>query len=711
MASEGGPRERTRQAAVVAGLSSFDVPSLESVERRRLQLWTLALGLLVAVASAFAVVVALRGAILPDWLPLRVVQAALLGLVALFALYALEKEKQLRRLAHLLTEERILTVSLTERLSEVNALLEAGRAINLDLELRDVLARIANAALELLGGRDASVMLVHGESELRTVAAAGHSAAHGARVRFGQGIAGRAAANREPFLVRGAVDRPAPAAEIADLLPPTPESAMSVPLVHRGDLLGVLNVNARPPRLFTEHDLRALAVFGAQASAAVANARLLEEQRLAASRTLFQALHDGLTGLPNRACFLDRLEQALRRRAPEDSSVAVMLLDLDDFKRVNDSLGHDAGDRVLVAFADGARRRLREGDTVARFGGDEFAALVESIPSGEQAVEAARRLLGALDEPVAVGEHRLRLRASAGLALGTAGTVPARELVRRADVALTSAKQRGKGAIVVYRPDLQIGAIDRVALESELVHARERGEFEVHYQPIVQLADGRVVGVEALLRWRHRQRGLLPAAAFVPTAEQMGLLADLDLWLAREACRTALAWPGNGSAPGVFLNLAPERLRLPELSRLVGEVLAETGLPAGRLTLEIVESARLEEIPEAAVRLAELKALGVRLALDDFGSGYATLGLLQRFAVDLVKIDRVFVEGLTHEGGERTLVRAILRLADALGLDVVAEGVERDEQKTALLELGCDVAQGYLLGAPMPAGELATRLA
>jgi len=696
---------------VVAGLSSFDVPSLESVERRRLQLWTLALGLLVAVASAFAVVVALRGAILPDWLPLRVVQAALLGLVALFALYALEKEKQLRRLAHLLTEERILTVSLTERLSEVNALLEAGRAINLDLELRDVLARIANAALELLGGRDASVMLVHGESELRTVAAAGHSAAHGARVRFGQGIAGRAAANREPFLVRGAVDRPAPAAEIADLLPPTPESAMSVPLVHRGDLLGVLNVNARPPRLFTEHDLRALAVFGAQASAAVANARLLEEQRLAASRTLFQALHDGLTGLPNRACFLDRLEQALRRRAPEDSSVAVMLLDLDDFKRVNDSLGHDAGDRVLVAFADGARRRLREGDTVARFGGDEFAALVESIPSGEQAVEAARRLLGALDEPVAVGEHRLRLRASAGLALGTAGTVPARELVRRADVALTSAKQRGKGAIVVYRPDLQIGAIDRVALESELVHARERGEFEVHYQPIVQLADGRVVGVEALLRWRHRQRGLLPAAAFVPTAEQMGLLADLDLWLAREACRTALAWPGNGSAPGVFLNLAPERLRLPELSRLVGEVLAETGLPAGRLTLEIVESARLEEIPEAAVRLAELKALGVRLALDDFGSGYATLGLLQRFAVDLVKIDRVFVEGLTHEGGERTLVRAILRLADALGLDVVAEGVERDEQKTALLELGCDVAQGYLLGAPMPAGELATRLA
>jgi len=697
---------------VVAGLSSFDVPSLESVERRRLQLWTLALGLLVVVATAFAAVVALHGAILPDWLPLRVVQAALLGLVALFALYALEKEKQLRHLAHLLTEERILTASLTERLSEVNALLEAGRAINLDLELRDVLTRIANAALELLGGRDASVMLVHGEAELRTVATAGHSAAYGARVRFGQGIAGRAAASREPFLVQGAVDRPAPAAEIADLLPPAPESAMSVPLVHRGDLLGVINVNARPPRLFTEHDLRALAVFGAQASAAVANARLLEEQRLAASRTLFQALHDGLTGLPNRACFLDRLEQALRRRAPEDASVAVMLLDLDDFKRVNDSLGHEAGDRVLAAFADGARRRLREGDTVARFGGDEFAALVEAIPAPEQAVEAARRLLGALEEPVAVGEHRLRLRASVGIALGAVGALPARELMRRADVALTAAKQRGKGAIEVFRPELQSGAIDRVALESELVHARERGEFEVFYQPIVQLADGRVVGVEALLRWRHRQRGLLPAAAFVPTAEQMGMLAELDLWLAREACRAALAWPGNGSAaPGVFLNLAPERLRLPDLPRLVGGVLAETGLPPARLTLEIVESARLEEIPEAAERLAELKALGVRLALDDFGSGYATLGLLQRFAVDLVKIDRVFVEGLTHEGGERTLVRAILRLADALGLDVVAEGVEREEQKAALLELGCDVAQGYLLGEPMPASELATRLA
>ncbi len=710
MASERGAEGGARQAATVAGLSSFDVPTLESVERRRLQLWSVALGLLIVLATAFAAVVALHGAILPDWLPLRVTQVALLVLIALFAFYALEKEKQLRRLTRLLTEERILTASLTERLSEVNALLEAGRAINLDLELRDVLARIANAALELLGGRDASVMLVHGETELRTVAATGHSAAHGARLRFGEGIAGRAAASREPLLVRGAVARPAPAAEIADLIPSPPESAMSVPLVHRGDLLGVLNVNARPPRLFTEHDLRALSVFGAQASAAVANARLLEEQRLAASRTLFQALHDGLTGLPNRACFLDRLGQVLRRRTAEDVSLAVILIDLDDFKRVNDSLGHEAGDRVLVAFADGARRRVREGDTVARFGGDEFAALVEAIPSAEQAIEAARRLLGALDEPVTVGAHRLRLRASAGVVVGNAGTLPASEFVRRADVALTVAKRRGKGAIVLYEPDLQVDAIDRVALETELVDARERGEFEVHYQPIVQVADGRVVGVEALLRWRHRQRGLLPAGVFVPTAEAMGMLAQLDLWLAREACREALSWPGGEHAPAVFLNLAPERLRLPSLPVLLREILAETGLPPHRLTLEIVESARLEEIPEAAPRLAELKAVGVRLALDDFGSGYATLGLLQRFAVDMVKIDRIFVEGLTEEGGERTLVRAILRLAGALGLEVVAEGVEREEQKKALLALGCDLAQGYLLGAPMPATELAARL-
>jgi diguanylate cyclase (GGDEF)-like protein len=699
--------------ARIAELSSFANPTLDGVERRRFQLWLLAISVLLAIALGLALLAAFHGAALPSWLDLRVLQIGFLLLVVLFCWYVIEQELQLRRLSRLLIDERILTASLTQRLKEINALFEAGRAVNLDLELRDVLGRIAHGALELLAGRDASVMLRHGERELRTVAMAGNSAARGARVLFGVGVAGQVAATLEPVLVTGTVQRPELPPEIAPLVPPPPNSALCVPLIHRNELLGVLNLNARDGRDYTQHDLRALSVFGEQAASAIAHAKLLEDQQLAATRSHFKSLHDHLTGLPNRALFFDRLDDALRRRSAGGGGVAAMLLDLDDFKRVNDSLGHDAGDQVLTAFADRMRKRLRQGDIVARFGGDEFAILAEGVEGEPEALRAAQRLIASLDEPLVLGEHRIRLRATVGLAICGGEELHSRQLVQRADLALTAAKARGKAQTVVFTEALRAQAVSRFELEGELWRALEHDQLEMYYQPLVRLADSEPVGVEALLRWHHPKRGLLPAAHFVHIAEEIGALPEIDRWALGEACRLAGELPARDDSPPlpVFVNLGPQRLRDPGIVDEVRGALERSGLGPGRLTIEIVESARLDEVGDASQRLAELKALGVRLALDDFGSGYASFGHLQRLAVDLLKIDRMFVEGVENEGGERALVRAIVRLAQALDLEVVAEGIERAEQRDALIELGCGAGQGWFLARPMPRGELLEYLA
>jgi diguanylate cyclase (GGDEF)-like protein len=699
--------------ARVAGLHSFETPTLEAVERRRFQLWITALGLLLLVALALVARILFTDNFLPAWIDARVVQVALFGLVALFCAYAIEKELQLRRLTELLIAERVLTASLTQRLSEVNALLEASHALNLDLDLREVLTRIVHGARELLAARDASVMLVHGERELRTVAAAGESAARGARLRFGEGIAGRVAETREPVLISGHVERRQSNPPLHEAVPPAPESAMSLPLVHRGELLGVLNLAAPPgQRTFTEHDLRALSVFGEQAAAAIAHAKLLDDQHLAASQSRFQALHDLLTGLPNRALFLDRVEQALRRRAPDGAQAAVMFLDLDDFKRINDNLGHDAGDRFLTAFAERLRRSLRGADSVARFGGDEFALLVEGVAGEAAASEAAERVRANLEEPFQLGDRPVRLRASIGIAMAAAGSKSARELLHEADLALAVAKARGKGSHVLFDPTMRTTAVRRLDLEADLHRALPGGELEVHFQPIVSLASRAVLGVEAFLRWRHPLQGLLPAGIFVPLAEQAGLLPAFDTWALGEACRAATAF-GDGADGGwpVYVNLSPSRLGDPALVEEIGHALASTGLAPQRLALEITESAVVEDLDTAAEHLQRLKTLGVRLALDDFGTGHSSLGYLRRFPVDAVKIDRLVVDGLTRKSGEVSLVRAIVRLAHSLDLTVIAEGIETAAQVDGLLELGCSAGQGWLFAPSMSDAELASYLA
>jgi diguanylate cyclase (GGDEF)-like protein len=690
-------------AARVAELSGVAAPTLAGIERRRLQLWILATVLLVVLVTALAVLIVWQKLATPSWLTAEASLVGLVVLVVLFAAYAIDKELRLRRLTQQLLDESVLASALTNRLHEVSTLLAAAKAMKEALDLDGVLRIILDSALELLGGHDGSIMLVHGEDELRTVCTAGTSLARGARVRFGEGVAGRVAATREPVLITGALERDGLHRSVQGARPPS--SAISLPLAHHDTLLGVLNINAGTRRAFTEHDLRALALFGEHAAGAIANARLYEEQRLLASQNLFQALHDPLTCLPNRVLLIDRLERAFARRHRAGRTFALLFLDIDDFKAINDRFGHAGGDELLAAFAGRLRGCLRGGDTVARFGGDEFAVLVDELAAPGDATITAERVLRELARPFAVGDTEVTLSASIGVAVEGAGGGSAAELLRNADAAKREAKQSGKGRIVGFQDGMHADGLKVLDLEVDLRGALERGEIHAHFQPVVELATGRVVAWEALARWQHPRRGLLPAASFIPIAASLGLLGALDRRVLHQACLAARALASRlpaGEAVPVHFNLAVSRLREVGLVPEVAGILAETGVTAGQLVLEVAEEAVLRDSAGITARLANLKGLGVRLALDGFGTRYASLSQLQRFPFDTVKIDRVFTEGLGHDRGAHSLVQAILRLADSLTIAVIAEGIERKAQADTLLQLGCRFGQGWLLGAVRP---------
>lgn len=690
-------------AARVAELSAVSAPTLAGIERRRLQLWILATVLLVVLVAALALLIVWQKLPTPSWLTAEASLVGLVVLVLLFAAYAIDKELRLRRLTEQLLEESVLASALTNRLHEVSTLLAAAKAMKEVLDLDGVLKIILDSALELLGGHDGSVMLVHGEDELRTVCTAGTSLARGARVRFGEGVAGRVATTREPVLITGVLERDGLHRVVQGAR--IPSSAISLPLVHHDTLLGVLNINAGGGGTFTEHDLRALALFGEHAAGAIANARLFEEQRLLASQNLFQALHDPLTSLPNRVLLIDRLERAFARRHRAGRTFALLFLDIDDFKAVNDRFGHAGGDELLVAFAGRLRGCLRGGDTVARFGGDEFAVLVDELSSPRDAMITAGRLLRELAQPFAVADTEVVLSASIGVAVEGTGGGSAAELLRNADAAKREAKQSGKGRIAEFRDGMHPDGLKVLDLEVDLRHALERGEIHAQFQPVVELGTGRVVAWEALARWQHPRRGLLPAASFIPIAASLGLLGAVDRRVLHQACLAARALAARlptGDVVPVHFNLALSRLRESGLVPEIAGILAESSVTAGQLVLEITEEAVLRDSAGISARLADLKGLGVRLALDGFGTRYASLSQLQRFPFDTVKIDRVFTEGLGHDRGAHSLVQAILRLADSLTIAVIAEGIERKAQVDALLQLGCRYGQGWLLGAVRP---------
>jgi diguanylate cyclase (GGDEF)-like protein/PAS domain S-box-containing protein len=472
--------------------------------------------------------------------------------------------------------------------------------------------------------------------------------------------------------------------------------------------LGMLAANSRRVRAFDERDLDFLQ--------AVAHVLAGAIERLRAERQMrHDALHDSLTGLPNRSLLLDRLHHALARATREGNRVALLFVDLDNLKVINDSLGHHAGDELLKAIGPRLAGQLRATDTVARFGGDEFAIVCEDIEDVEQAVEIARRVVAAFEDPfIVAGEERFG-SVSAGVVV-TNPVVPrsADELLSDADAAMYRAKERGRGRFELFDAGLRDRITARLQLEADLRRALEgEGRLWVAYQPYYRLPGRRIAGVEALVRWEHPERGFLSPAEFIPIAEESGLVVALGARVLRAACAQVAQWQRETGHEGLRLtvNVSARQMATPDFVDTVQEILSDTGLHADSLGLEITERLLLEETPATALTIELLQALGVRLLLDDFGTGYSSLRYLQRYPLDGLKVDRAFVMGLGESGdGDGAIVEAIVGMARALGMGVIPEGVETEGQLERLCALGCDHAQGFLLSRPLPAEEIESLL-
>jgi diguanylate cyclase (GGDEF)-like protein/PAS domain S-box-containing protein len=447
----------------------------------------------------------------------------------------------------------------------------------------------------------------------------------------------------------------------------------------------------------------------------VLNGRDISERKALAEQLSHQAFHDPLTGLANRALFAERVRHALARHRREHQSLAVLFFDLDDFKTINDSLGHAAGDEVLLEVGKRLSTGLRASDTAARFGGDEFAVLLETIGSEPEVADTAQRLIEELAAPFVVAEKELSLRSSLGIAVVTADAdamVNAEDLIRNADAAMYIAKRDGKGSYRMFEPAMHQSVLARLELRGDLERALAEGQFELHYQPLVRLTDARVVGFEALLRWNHPERGMVPPDEFIPFAEETGLIVPIGRWVVREGCRQAVALrEAAPDAPpfGMSVNLSVKQLQHPQVVADVKAALADSGLDPGRLTLEITETVVMTDTDVAMARLRELKALGVRLAMDDFGTGYSSLSYLHSFPVDVLKMDRSFLRPGTSVESDN-LASAVIAIGANLELQVVAEGIEDGKQWTSLRDLGCDIGQGFHFARPMDAPDAAEYL-
>jgi len=494
-----------------------------------------------------------------------------------------------------------------------------------------------------------------------------------------------------------------PALRVLDI-----RSSLAVPIAGAERPFGVLDIHSTEPSRFTPGD-----VHFAQASANVLADAL--ERHTADEALRHRVLHDSLTGLPNRLSFLDSLRDALRRGTASGSPVGVLFLDLDHFKLINDSTGHHAGDELLRAIAPRLRAHLRPGDIVARFGGDEFGVLVDRLADEEEAMAIADRVADAFTEPYSMGGADHFVTASIGVAVARpAGREPvdADLLIRDADAAMYRAKERGRGRCEMFDAEMRARAVRRLEVERELRHALDRDELELHYQPVVALGNGEIVGLEALVRWHHPERGILDPGEFMEVAEDSGLIEPIGRWVQEMACRQTLGWHDlrpDKRPLDISVNLSARQVAHRDLTGSVAEILTGTGLDPVNLRLEVTESALVEESATATATLRTLSEMGIRLVLDDFGTGYSSLAYLNRFPFDALKIDRSFIDGLGIEQERTAIVEAVIGMARALSLDAIAEGVENEVQLAELRRLGCDYGQGHLFSRPL-APEQVTRL-
>jgi diguanylate cyclase (GGDEF)-like protein len=478
-------------------------------------------------------------------------------------------------------------------------------------------------------------------------------------------------------------------------------SAAVILIKAKGQPYGVISAGSRDAYEFSPQDVNFM-----QAIANVlANAI---ERRRTEERTQHEALHDPLTGLPNRNLFLDRLQHALSVASRRGTSVAVLFLDLDQFKLVNDSLGHAAGDELLAAVAPRIEGALRPADTVARFGGDEFAVLAEDIGNERGATRIAERIAEALTRPFVLRDREHFVSASVGISIGDGNEAP-EALIRDADSALYRAKERGRGGYEIFDEVMRSRVIEHMQTENDLRRALRRREFELHYQPVIRLRDGSVVAMEALVRWNHPERGLLGPLAFIPVAEESRLIIPMGRWVIEQACLQAAAWQQRDpdAAPvGVSVNLSARQLADPHLLSHIEGSISASNIDPSSLWLELTESTLLDDTASVERTLESLRGLGVGLVLDDFGVGFSSLGYLKRLPLSMIKLDRTFVVNLAEDSHDAAIVRAVNEMADTIGIAVVAEGIESEQQAILASELGCGYAQGFHFAEPTRPGEI-----
>jgi diguanylate cyclase (GGDEF)-like protein/PAS domain S-box-containing protein len=436
----------------------------------------------------------------------------------------------------------------------------------------------------------------------------------------------------------------------------------------------------------------------------VVTVRDVTERKAFEQQLTQQAFYDALTGLPNRVLFRDRLEQALVRASRRKDAVALLFIDLDNFKLINDGLGHHAGDKLLTEAAARLRICVRNQDTVARLGGDEFVVVLELLAGEADALPVAKAIAHQFSRPFILDDREVVVTVSIGIAVSKAGQGHAENLLRNADVAMYRAKSDGGARYVVFDPSMNTDSLARLELENDLRYALQNAQLRVHYQPIITMATGRITEVEALVRWQHPTRGLISPNEFIPIAETTGLIVPLGLWVLEEACRQVVAWRVNiATEPPLILsvNLSPRQFQQPSIVADVARALEQSGFPGNCLKLEITEGIIMRDVETAIHTLWELKGLGLQIAVDDFGTGYSSLSYLKRLPLDVLKIDRSFVSGIGHKQEDTAIVHAILAMAKSLNFKVTGEGIETAEQLALLGEWGCDCGQGYLFSKPL----------
>ncbi len=617
--------------------------------------------------------------------------------------------------------ERKRSEKAARRLAKMYAALSATNEAILRAKTADELyGLVCDAAVHVGNSLAAAVLLVKPETTwLRPVVGTGQSVEQIKQTRFsidqndiyGRGVCGKAFRTQSTHVNEDVLNSEQGQPWRESSLQTGVVAGCGVPLTKDGQSIGVILFFLSKSSAMDKEIIALLTRIGQNVSFALENFERADEKNQADERIQFLATHDGLTRLPNRVMFNQLFEQSIKLAQRDNHKCAVLFIDLDRFKVINDSLGHAAGDTLLIEVARRLRDCVRDSDVVARLGGDEFVVMLDRISDRDQVAVVARNILAALLSPIILAGHECSTTGSVGIAVFPENGSDALTLTKNADIAMYLAKEEGKNDFRFFSSEIKPQSIERLMLEADLRHALELDQFMLHYQPKLDVQTGRITGLEALLRWVHPELGDLSPMQFISLAEETGLIIPIGLWVLKTACAQNMAWQRDGlPSISMAVNLSPRQFLDENLLRDIDEVLISTGMPAHQLQLEITESMVMQNVDRAVKLLDQIQSRGVRLAIDDFGTGYSSMALMKQFPIDTIKIDRSFVRDLENSSEDRAIAKAIISMGKALGLTVVAEGVETAEQDAFLRGQECDELQGYLFSRPIPAESIALLL-